>query len=72
MSMLNRFSSPTDRIIERFTRYLNGPMGRTVLDALDEGESFILQTAEHTFRVTKHKGSAVVEILQVPVPKPSP
>ena len=48
--------------LERFTQYLNGPMGKTVLDQLDEGESFILQTAEHTLKITKVKGRAVVTI----------
>ena len=48
-------------VIKRFTKYLNGPMGKTVLENLDEGESFILQTSEHTLRVSKMKGKAVVE-----------
>ncbi|MHA2601712.1 MAG: hypothetical protein AM324_006240 [Candidatus Thorarchaeota archaeon SMTZ1-83] len=66
MSMMNRFSSPTERIVSRFTRYLNGPMGRTVMDVLDEGESFILQTSSVTLRVTKRQGKAVVNALEVP------
>ncbi|MFX1260485.1 MAG: hypothetical protein ACFFAZ_00220 [Promethearchaeota archaeon] len=61
MSILKGARSPSDRLVERFTRYLNGPMGRTVLETLDEGESFILQTSQHTFRVTKKKGRAVIE-----------
>ncbi|MFX0107672.1 MAG: hypothetical protein ACFE7R_05285 [Candidatus Hodarchaeota archaeon] len=67
MTMLNGTRSPADRVVERFTRYLNGPMGRTVLDTLEEGESFILQTSEHTFRVIKTRGKAVVELIQVPL-----
>ncbi|MHA2041026.1 MAG: hypothetical protein ACW975_04110 [Candidatus Thorarchaeota archaeon] len=67
MSMLKGFRSPPERVVERFTRYLNGPMGRTVLETLDEGESFILQTSELTFRVTKRKGKAVVELLSEPL-----
>ncbi|MFX0055605.1 MAG: hypothetical protein ACFFAX_06410 [Promethearchaeota archaeon] len=63
MSILKGARSPPERVVERFTRYLNGPMGRTVLETLDEGESFILQTSEHTFRVTKRRGKAVVELL---------
>ena len=50
-------------VIKRFTKYLNGPMGKTVLENLDEGERFILQTSEHTLRVSKRKGKAVVEIV---------
>jgi hypothetical protein len=67
MSFTNGFRAPQDRAVDRFTRYLNGPMGRTVLETLDEGESFILQTSDHTFRVTKRNGRAVVELLQVPL-----
>ena len=59
--------TPVDRVVSRFERYLNGPMGRTVLSNLDEGESFILQTSEHTLRVTKRNGRAVVTPLQVPL-----
>jgi hypothetical protein len=56
--------TPVDRVISRFERYLNGPMGKTVLSNLDEGESFILQTSEHTLRITKRNGRAVVTPLQ--------
>jgi len=48
-------------VIKRFTKYLNGPMGKTVLENLDEEESFILQTSKHTLRVSKRKGKGVVE-----------
>jgi hypothetical protein len=67
MGFLDGPSSSTDRVVSRFTRYLNGPMGKTVLDNLEEGEHFILQTSDHTFRVTKRKGRAVVELLQIQV-----
>ncbi|NHJ13627.1 MAG: hypothetical protein EAX95_08115 [Candidatus Thorarchaeota archaeon] len=67
MSFTNGFRAPQDRVVDRFTRYLNGPMGRTVLETLDEGESFILQTSDHTFRVTKRNGRAIVELLQIPL-----
>jgi len=65
MSFLHGQGASTDRIVSRFTRYLNGPLGKSVLDNLDEGENFILQTSDHTFRVTKRRGRAVVEILQL-------
>ena len=55
----------TDRVVSRFTRYLNGPMGKSVLENLEEGEHFILQTSDHTLRVTKRRGRAVVELLQM-------
>ncbi|MFW9963654.1 MAG: hypothetical protein ACFFCX_08830 [Candidatus Sifarchaeia archaeon] len=58
--------NPThERVVNRFTQYLNGPMGKTVLENLEEGEHFILQTSEHTFRVTKKKGRAIVELIQI-------
>jgi hypothetical protein len=67
MSIVSKFSSSAERIVSRFTRYLNGPMGRTVMDVLDEGESFILQTSSVTLRVTKREGKAVVKALEVPL-----
>ncbi|MHA2377874.1 MAG: hypothetical protein ACXADO_06075 [Candidatus Thorarchaeota archaeon] len=67
MSMMDNLPSSPERIVERFTRYLNGPMGRTVMDVLDEGESFILQTSSLTLRVAKHRGMAVVEALRLPL-----
>ena len=65
MSFLHGQSASAGRVVSRFTRYLNGPMGKSVLDNLEEGEHFILQTSDHTFRVTKKNGCAIVEILQV-------
>jgi hypothetical protein len=65
MSLTRGHGSGGDRVVSRFTRYLNGPVGKTVLDNLEEGESFILQTSEHTLRVTKKRGRAVVELLQM-------
>ena len=65
MSIFTDQSSSVERVIRRFTKYLNGPMGKSVLDNLEEGESFILQTSEYTFRVTKKKNRAVVELLQL-------
>jgi hypothetical protein len=57
--------SSAKRVIARFERYLNGPMGKKVLEGLEEGESFILQTSQHTMRVTKQKGKAKVSKLQM-------
>ena len=60
MSIIGNPTSAQDKVVARFTRYLNGPMGKTVLDNLEEGEHFILQTSEHTLRITKRNGRAVV------------
>ena len=57
--------TPIDKVVARFEKYLNGPMGKLVLSNLEEGESFILQTSEHTLRVTKRRGRAVITPLQV-------
>jgi hypothetical protein len=60
MSIIGEPRTSEEKVVARFTRYLNGPMGKTVLDNLDEGENFILQTSEHTLRITKRNGRAVV------------
>ncbi|NHI89343.1 MAG: hypothetical protein EAX87_07460 [Candidatus Thorarchaeota archaeon] len=65
MSFSTGRGESANRVVNRFTRYLNGPMGKSVLENLEEGEHFILQTSDHTLRVTKLKGRAVVELLQM-------
>jgi hypothetical protein len=65
MSFSTGRGASADHVVNRFTRYLNGPMGKSVLENLEEGEHFILQTSDHTLRVTKRKGRAVVELLQM-------
>ena len=61
--------SEAQRIVTRFTRYLNGPMGKAVLQNLEENESFILQTSECSLRVTKIQGRAMVELVSPGIPK---
>jgi len=63
MSIIGEPTTSEEKVVTRFTRYLNGPMGKTVLENLEEGESFILQTSEHTLRITKLRGRAVVTLL---------
>jgi hypothetical protein len=65
--MIGNSATAEERVVARFTRYLNGPMGRTVLENLEEGEHFILQTSEHTMRVTKQRGRAVVTMVKLPL-----
>jgi hypothetical protein len=48
--------------VQRYTRYLNGP-GRVMLDNLEEGDSFVMETEQHKIQVTKELGKAVVKIL---------
>lgn len=65
MPTTENISASKHPVVVRFTRYLNGPMGVRVLENLDEGESFILQTSEHTLRVTKRQGRAVVNLMTI-------
>ena len=66
MNAVEEIGAPTSRVVVRFTNYLNGPLGRSVLENLDEGESFILQTSDHTLSVTKRNGKAIVNLVRVP------
>jgi hypothetical protein len=67
MSMIGNHVTAEEKVVARFTKYLNGPMGKTVLENLEEGEDFILQTSEHTMRVTKRRGRAIVTIMKFPL-----
>ena len=67
MSIVGNHVTNEEKVVARFTKYLNGPMGRTVLENLEEDEDFILQTSEHTLRVTKRRGRAVVTIMKLPL-----
>jgi len=67
MSIIGNHVTSEEKVVARFTKYLNGPMGRTVLENLEEGENFVLQTSEHTLRVTKRRGRAVVTMMKLPL-----
>ncbi|MFQ5833427.1 MAG: hypothetical protein ACE5H4_12030 [Candidatus Thorarchaeota archaeon] len=62
MSYSHKKDSNEKAAIQRYTQYLNGP-GKIVLDNLDEGDSFIMEAAQHTIKVTKRLGKAVVQIM---------
>ena len=53
-----------DRAVQRYSNFLNGPMGRNVMDNVEEGDSFELQTSKYLLRVTKVKGKAIVDIVK--------
>jgi len=57
-------SKSTERIVNRFTEYLNGPMGKSTFENIDEGKSFVLETYGHILSITKKSGKAVVELLE--------
>jgi hypothetical protein len=67
MTIVGNNVTNEEKVIARFSKYLNGPMGRTVLDNLEEGEDFVLQTYEHTLRVQKRRGRAVVTMMKLPL-----
>ncbi len=62
MSYSHKKETNEKAAIQRYTQYLNGP-GKVVLDNLDEGDSFVMETAQHTIKVTKRLGKAVVQIV---------
>ena len=51
-------------IAQRYSNYLNGPMGKNVMDSVDEGDSFMLETSQYLLKVTKVKGKAIVDIVE--------
>jgi hypothetical protein len=57
-------SNNKDMIAQRYSNYLNGPMGRNVMDNVEEGDSFMLETSKYLLRVTKVKGKAIVDIIK--------
>jgi len=54
-------------VLIRFTKYLNGPLGGVVMDNLEEGESFVLQTTDYLLRISKRNCKAVVEPIETPL-----
>ena len=48
------------RIAKMYSKYLNGPLGNGVMDHLQEGESFRINSI---IEIHKHQGKAVVRIL---------
>jgi hypothetical protein len=53
-----------ERVVQRYSNYLNGPMGKNVMENVDEGASFMLETSKYVLRVTKIKGKAIVDIIK--------
>ncbi|MHA2209850.1 MAG: hypothetical protein ACXABV_11810 [Candidatus Thorarchaeota archaeon] len=53
-----------ERVVQRYSNYLNGPMGKTIMENVDEGKSFTLETSKYLLRVTKVKGKAIVDIIE--------
>ena len=53
-----------NKIAQMYFKYLNGPLGRGVMEHLKEGESFTIRAHDELLRISKLQGQAVVRILQ--------
>jgi hypothetical protein len=54
------------KIANMYARYLNGPLGRGVMDHLKEGESFTIRSRHEMLEIIKKEGKAVVKVLEPP------
>ncbi|TFH07837.1 MAG: hypothetical protein E4H14_07625 [Candidatus Thorarchaeota archaeon] len=61
MSMRER---EVNKIAQMYLKYLNGPLGKGVMEYLKEGESFTIRAHEELLRISKSQGKAVVRVLQ--------
>ncbi|MCJ7817262.1 MAG: hypothetical protein MUP60_00265, partial [Candidatus Thorarchaeota archaeon] len=61
MSMRER---EVNKIAQMYLKYLNGPLGKGVMEHLKEGESFTIRAHDELLRISKLQGKAEVRILQ--------
>ena len=54
------------KIAKMYSKYLNGPLGRGVMDHLKEGESFTIRSQDEMVEIIKREGKAVVKVLKSP------
>ena len=54
------------KIARMYSKYLNGPLGRGVMDHLKEGESFTIRSQDEMVEIIKRGGKAVVKVLESP------
>jgi len=54
------------KIANMYSRYLNGPLGRGVMDHLKEGESFTIKSQFEVLEIMKLNGKAVVRVIEQP------
>ncbi len=52
------------RIAQMYLKYLNGPLGRGVMEHLKEGESFTIRAHNELLRISKSDGKALVKVLE--------
>ena len=53
-----------ERIAQMYIKYLNGPLGKGVMQHLKEGESFTIKSQDDFVRISKKEGKAVVRIIK--------
>jgi len=56
------------KITQIYLKYLNGPLGKGVMNHLKEGESFTIRAHDELLRISKMQGKAIVRILQEDIP----
>ena len=52
-----------NKIAQMYLKYLNGPLGKGVMEHLKEGESFTIRSQDEMLRISKIQGKAVVRVL---------
>jgi len=52
-----------NKIAQMYLKYLNGPLGKGVMEHLKEGESFTIRSQDEMLRISKMQGKAVVRVL---------
>jgi len=55
-----------DRLAQMYLKYLNGPLGKGVMDHLKEGESFTIRAHDELLWISKQKGKAIIQVLDDP------
>ncbi len=63
MSVSEEVEDHTEEVVEKFTKYLNGPQGKVVRESMEDNESYILKTKDCTMRVTKKGLKIEVEVI---------
>jgi len=52
------------KIIESYLKYLNGPLGKGVMEHLLEGASFTVRANHELVQVSKYEGKAIVRVIE--------
>ena len=52
------------KIAEHYMSYLNGPLGKGIMDHLKEGESCTIESKAEKLEITKMSGKAFVKVIE--------